>query len=242
MICKQIKKKRYLMNKKDKQPLMTIALPSGRLFPSIIFLLKQSGYFGLIDYNEKSDRRLVFYNEEKTFQFIITKPKDNPTYVEWGVADMGIVGKDVLMEEKKDIYELLDLGLGNCRIVMAASRTKEEVLNSIEQRLPLKIATKYPNISRYYCLKKGIHGEIITLYGSVELAPQVGLADIIIDLVSTGKTLQQNHLTVVDEIATVSARLVTNRISYKTKHHLVHQAVLACKKVIAQTEDISLKN
>lgn len=228
------------MKKETKNTIMTIALPSGRLFQPIMDLLKKSGYFGLIDYHEDEDRHLVFYNQEKTFRFIITKPKDNPTYVECGVADMGVAGKDVLLEEKKDIYELLDLGLGNCRIVLAASHSKEEVMMNIEQRLPLKIATKYPNISRDYCLKKGIYGEIITLYGSIELAPQVGLADIIVDLVSTGKTLQQNHLTVIDEIAPVSARLITNRISYKTRHQLVHQVVQVLRKAIGQRNHVSL--
>ncbi len=221
---------------------MTIALPSGRLFHPIIDLLKKSGYFGLIDYDEKTDRRLFFHNQEETFQFMITKPKDNPTYVECGVADIGIAGKDVLLEEKKDVYELLDLGLGGCCIVLAASRTREEVMMDIEQRLPMKIATKYPNISRNYCLKKGIHGEIITLYGSVELAPQVGLADIIVDLVSTGKTLQQNHLRVIDEITPISARLITNRISYKTKHRMVNQVVQALREIVVQTNYTSAKS
>lgn len=222
-----------------KNPSITVALTSGRLFQSTINLLRISGFFGFINYDENEDRRLVFYNQEEDYRFIITKPKDNPTYVECGVADIGIVGKDVLLEEKKDIYELLDLGLGACRIVMAASRDREEVLMNIEQRLPLKIATKYPHISQDYCLRKGIHGDIITLYGSIELAPQVGLADIIIDLVSTGKTLQQNHLIVIDEIAPISARLITNRISYKTKHRLVNQILQALRKVIVDRNDVS---
>lgn len=211
---------------------MTIALPSGRLFRSVIDLFKKSGHFGSIDYNEKKDRRLVFYNREETIRFIITKPKDNPTYVECGVADIGIAGKDILLEEKKDVYELLDLGLGECLIVLAASQSKEEIMRNIEQKLPLKIATKYPNISRNYCIKKGINGEIITLYGSIELAPQVGLADIIVDLVSTGKTLKQNNLKIIDEVTSISARLITNRISYKTKHYHVHQIVQSLKNII----------
>lgn len=220
------------MEKTNKNLIMTIALPSGRLFSPIIGMLKESGYFGVIDYDEKTDRRLVFYNQDETFRFIITKPKDNPTYVECGVADIGIAGKDILLEERKNVYELLDLGLGKCRIVMAASRLKEEIEKVIEQRLPLKIATKYPNISRNYCIQKGIHGEIINLYGSIELAPQVGLADTIVDLVSTGKTLQQNNLKIIEEVTTISARLITNRISYKTKHKLVHQAVTALRKIV----------
>ena len=220
------------MEKTNKNLIMTIALPSGRLFSPIIGMLKESGYFGVIDYDEKTDRRLVFYNQDETFRFIITKPKDNPTYVECGVADIGIAGKDILLEERKNVYELLDLGLGKCRIVMAASRLKEEIEKVIEQRLPLKIATKYPNISRNYCIQKGIHGEIINLYGSIELAPQVGLADTIVDLVSTGKTLQQNNLKIIEEVTTISARLITNRISYKTKHKQVHQAVTALRKIV----------
>jgi len=230
------------MEKEYKNIIMTVALPSGRLFQSIISILKKSGHFGLIDYDEKTDRRLVFYNREATFRFIITKPKDNPTYVECGVADIGIAGKDVLLEDKKNVYELLDLGLGTCSIVLAATQSKEKVMRGMEQRLPLKIATKYPNISHNYCLKKGIHGEIITLYGSVELAPQVGLADIIVDLVSTGQTLKQNNLRVIDEITSISARLITNRISYKTKHRQVHEAVQALRKIVTQSDDGSGKS
>jgi ATP phosphoribosyltransferase len=224
------------MGKTKNNIVMTVALPSGRLFPSIIDILKKTGHFGLIEYNEKTDRRLVFYNQEMTFQFIITKPKDNPTYVECGVADIGIAGKDILLEEKKDVYELLDLGLGTCKIVLAASHSEAEIREKIEKRIPLRIATKYPNISRKYCLKNGIHGEIITLYGSVELAPQVGLADIIIDLVSTGKTLKQNNLKVIDEVTSISARLITNRISYKTKHHQVQEVVQSLREIILQSD------
>jgi ATP phosphoribosyltransferase len=224
------------MQKINNNIIMTIALPSGRLFQSMIGILKKSGHFGLIDYDENTDRRLVFYNQQATFRFIITKPKDNPTYVECGVADIGIAGKDVLLEEKKDVYELLDLGLGTCKIVLAASHSREEIKRKIEQRKPLKIATKYPNISRNYCLKNGIHGEIITLYGSVELAPQVGLADIIIDLVSTGKTLRQNNLSVIDEITSISARLITNRISYKTRHAQIHEVVQSLRDIVLQTD------
>ena len=232
MIWRQIEKRWYHMIKTNQDYIMTIALPSGRLFQSIMELLKNSGFFGSINYDVKRDRRLVFNDEEGNFRFVITKPKDNPTYVECGVADIGVVGKDILLEEKKDVYELLDLGLGTCRIVLAGSRSREEVLKDIEQRLPLKIATKYPNISRKYCLSNGIHGEIITLFGSIELAPQVGLADTIIDLVSTGKTLRQNNLIVVDEIATISARLITNRISYKTKHKQIQEAIQALRTII----------
>ncbi len=220
------------MKKEGQNSTMTIALPSGRLFQPALNVLQRSGFFGHIHYQEEKDRHLVFTNREQTFRFIIAKPKDTPTYVECGAADMGIAGKDILLEDKKDVYELLDLGLGSCRIVLAASRPREEVLMDIKQHMPLKIATKYPNISRDYCLKKGIYGEIITLYGSIELAPQVGLADIIVDLVSTGRTLEQNHLQIIDEITSVSARLITNRISYKTRHQLVHQVIQVLRKTV----------
>ncbi|MBP8718147.1 MAG: ATP phosphoribosyltransferase [Candidatus Atribacteria bacterium] len=222
------------MNSMNKSSFLTIAVPSGRLFQPIMELLQKTGYFGGLQYDLKKDRRLIFFDQDRKFRFIITKPKDNPTYVEWGVADIGIVGKDVLWEEKKDVYELLDLHLGNCLLVLAGSRPKEEIMMSIEQKIPLRIATKYPNISRNYCLQKGIYGEIITLFGSVELAPQVGLADVIIDLVSTGKTLRENNLKVIDEIASSSARLITNHISYKTKHEQIHQIVQVLREMVEQ--------
>lgn len=229
------------MNNSNCNSMITIALPSGRLFQPIMNFLTKTGYFGLLEYDSQKDRRLIFYNQNKTFRFIITKPKDNSTYVECGVADIGIVGKDILLEEKKDVYELLDLNIGNCRIVLAGLRPKEEVISELEQGFSVKIATKYPNISRKYCLEKGIYGEIVTLYGSVELAPQVGLADIIIDLVSTGKTLRQNNLKIIDNIALVSARLITNRISYKTKHKQIQQIVQCLRKNIEE-KCIPLKN
>ncbi len=222
------------MNSMDKSPFLTIALPSGRLFQPIMDLLKKTGYFRELEYDLEQDRHLIFFDQDKKFRFIITKPKDNSTYVEWGVADIGMVGKDVLWEDKKDVYELLDLHLGNCLLVLAGSRPKEEIMMKIERKVPLRIATKYPNISRNYCLQKGIYGEIITLFGSVELAPQVGLADVIIDLVSTGKTLRENNLRVIDEIASSSARLITNRISYKTKHEEIHQIVQILRKMVEQ--------
>jgi len=217
----------------NSSPIMTIALPSGRLFQSIINLFEESGYFGSISYNLKKDRHLVFYNENRDYRFIITKPKDNSTYVECGVADVGIVGKDILLEEKKDVYELLDLELGKCKIILAGSKSKEKFLNELKQYFPVKIATKYPNISNNYCRKKGLHGEIVPLCGSIELAPQIGLADFIVDLVSTGKTLKENNLNILDEITTISARLITNRISYKTKHKEIQHLIEALKKTIA---------
>lgn len=220
-----------MMNNTNTGSLVTIALPSGRLFKPIMHMMAKSDYFGTIHYDEKNDRRLIFYNENNTIRFIITKPTDNPTYVECGVADIGIVGKDILMEKKNDVYELLDLGLGQCKIVLAATRENETKLNQLENRQSRKIATKYPYISRIYCREKGINAEIIKLYGSIELAPQVGLADMIIDLVSTGKTLRHNNLEVIDEIIPVSARLITNRISYKTKHRVIHQITNELKKI-----------
>ena len=215
------------MNSMNKSPFLTIAVPSGRLFQPILDLLQSTGYFGKLEYNLEKDRHLIFFDRDRKFRFIITKPKDNSTYVEWGVTDIGIVGKDVLWEEKKDVYELLDLHLGNCLLVLAGSRPKEEIMMSIEQKIPLRIATKYPNISRNYCLQKGIYGEIITLFGSVELAPQVGLADVIIDLVSTGKTLRENNLKVIEEFKDISARFIANRSSFKFQNEIITEMVRA---------------
>jgi len=177
------------MNRENNVKCLVIALPSGRLLKSSIQLLERIG----IDLKggKEINRKLSFYNREKSIKFIITKPKDNPTYVECGVADIGIVGEDVLLEEKKDVYKLLDLKLGKYKMILAApeSRNQENIYKNNGHRL--KIATKYPHIAGDYFRQKGIYVEIIKLYGSVELAPQVGLADMIVDIVSTGRTLKE---------------------------------------------------
>ena len=209
---------------------LVIALPSGRLMKSCIALLEKTG----IDLKggREINRKLSFYDRERNIKIIITKPKDNPTYIEFGAADIGIVGEDVLIEEKKDVYKLLDLKLDHFKLVLAAPKRKdrENIVKNNGHRL--KIATKYPNIARDYFKKKGIYVEIIKLYGSVELAPLAGLADMIIDIVSTGRTLKENNLEIIDEIMPLGVQLIVNRISYKTKHDKIMQLLKEIQRFI----------
>ena len=213
---------------------LVIALPSGRLMKSCIALLEKTGID--LQGGREISRKLSFFDREKNIKIIITKPKDNPTYIEFGAADIGIVGEDVLIEEKKDVYKLLDLKLGHFKLVLAGPKRKnhEDIVKNNGHRL--KVATKYPNIARDYFKKKGIYVEVIKLYGSVELAPLAGLADLIIDIVSTGKTLKENNLEIIDEIMPLGVQLIVNRISYKTKHAKIMQLLRDIQNSILSIE------
>ena len=193
--------------------MITVALAKGTLLAPTLDLFRKAGYAknGI----SSESRRLVFTDEDRDVTFLIVRPTDIPTYVEYGAADAGVVGKDVLLEQEKDVYEPLDLKIGGCRISVAALRGREQ-----RDRLSAKVrvATKYPHITERYFNQKGVPVEIIKLYGSIELAPMVGLADRIVDLVSTGKTLKAHDLVEVDVIARSTARLIVNRASLKMKH------------------------
>ncbi|MDL2280373.1 ATP phosphoribosyltransferase [Selenomonadales bacterium OttesenSCG-928-I06] len=192
---------------------LTIALPKGKLFEKSLVYLNKLGY-ATPDLSEKS-RKLVITNEEKKVKFIITKTTDLPTYVEYGAADIGIIGKDVLLEEQKDVYELLDLKFGFCRVVVAVPQAlKQEKLNDYAH---LRVATKYPKIAENFFHSVGIQMEIIKLNGSIELAPMVGLAEMIVDIVETGQTLRENNLIEIQEIYPTTARFIANRASFKMK-------------------------
>lgn len=214
---------------------LVIALPSGKLFKPSIRLFEEAG----IDLKggKEINRKLAFFDQEEEIKFVITRPKDNPTYIECGVADIGIVGGDVLLEEKKDVYKLLDLKFGKCRMVIAAPKGREQKKYYKNNGHRLKVATKYPRIAGDYFKKRGIYVDLIKLYGSVELAPQVGLADMIVDIVSTGRTLKENKLEIIDEIIPFSAQLIVNRISYKTKHKRVINLLQDIKKFISSEPD-----
>lgn len=192
--------------------MITIALSKGKLLEPTLALLQRAGYAsrGL----SPDSRRLVFECPDAGATLLIVRPSDVPTYVEYGAADVGVVGKDVLLEQDRDVYEPLDLGLGYCRVVVAAleGQARRDRLSS-----RIRVATKYPNITERYFNQKGIPVEIIKLYGSVELAPVVGLADRIVDLVSTGRTLKEHNLVEVEVIAESTARLIVNRASLKLK-------------------------
>lgn len=192
---------------------ITIALPKGKLFNKSVKLLEKVGYSA--DNVSEDSRKLVLSNEETKVRFIIAKTVDVPTYVEYGAADIGIVGKDVLLEEGKDIVELLDLGFGKCRLMLAVPQEKR--LADLKDYAHLRVATKYPNCAKRYFDKVGIQTEIIKLNGSIELGPIVGLSELIVDIVETGTTLRENNLVEVDSVFTATARLIANKASFKLK-------------------------
>ena len=189
---------------------ITIALPKGKLFGLSADLLAKVGYTAE-DLSEKS-RKLVITNEEKKIKFIISKTADVPTYVEYGAADIGIIGKDVLLESGMDVYELLDLGIGKCRMAVAGPKGfRDSPANT------LRVATKFPNIAQDYYNEKCRDIDIIKLNGSIELAPIMGLSDVIVDIVETGTTLKENSLVPFETIVPISARLISNKASHKFK-------------------------
>jgi ATP phosphoribosyltransferase len=188
---------------------LTIALPKGRLLEETFDLFRDAG-LPIPSSDDLASRKLVVADPERRAQFLLVKPSDVPTYVEYGVADLGVAGKDVLLEESRDVYELLDLGIGRCRISVAGKPGWTPTLRP-------RVATKYPKVAERYFRERGEQTEVITLSGSVELAPVVGLADRIVDIVSTGTTLRENGLTELEVITEVTARLIANRASYRMK-------------------------
>lgn len=209
---------------------LTIALPKGKLFDPAAQLLGKAG-FNTQGFSDES-RTLVLEDRENKARFIICRPTDIPTYVEHGAADLGIVGKDSIIEAAKNLYELVDLKFGFCRFVMAAPR---QVLNPEGEFIwkpEVRIATKFPAIAKEYLQRKGLQGEIIKLHGNIELAPRVGLAELIVDLVSTGKTLKENDLVPLEEIGQATARLIVNRASYRLKSKEINGLVSKIKAIL----------
>lgn len=200
-----------MMGKVTMKEQITIALAKGRLGEQALSYLEAVG----VDIGDTRNpgRKLVTYGADGATRFILVKPSDVPTYVEHGVADIGVVGKDTLMEENRSLYELLDLGFGACRLCICGFAEQQQ---QAVTRANFRVATKYPNIARNYYHAKGESIEIIKLNGSVELGPLVGLSDVILDIVESGGTLRANGLTVLEEISDVSARVVVNMVSLKT--------------------------
>ena len=190
--------------------MIKVALPKGRLGESVYKLFDEIGY-GCPEISENS-RKLIFENEEKGICYFWVKPSDVAIYVEHGAADIGIAGLDILLEQEPDVFELLDLGLGKCRIAVAG---KKGVLSKTGKTL--RVATKFPNIAKKYYNEQSREIEIIKLNGSIELAPIVSLSDVIVDIVETGKTLKENDLEVLKEITEISARLIVNKASFRFK-------------------------
>ncbi|MDT7043423.1 ATP phosphoribosyltransferase [Candidatus Nitronereus thalassa] len=207
-----------------------VALSKGKLLDPTIELFRQAGYAG--PDLDADPRRLIFEVPQSGLTFLIVRPTDVPTYVEYGAADVGIAGKDLLLEQRSDVHEPLDLRIGGCRIAVAGLQDCE---GSTRLSSKLRVATKYPNITERYFNQKGIPVEIIKLYGSMELAPLVGLADRIVDLVSSGQTLKANNLKETEVIEWSTARLIVNRASLKMKHRVISQMIERLKKCRPKT-------
>lgn len=208
---------------KDDMQYLTIALPKGKLFYLAKDLFAKVGF--VADNLEEKSRKLVITNEELKLKFIIAKTADVPTYVEHGAADIGVIGKDVLMEAQKDVYELLDLGFGRCHLMMAVPKDKKRV--KLTDYTHTRVATKFPNVAKQFFTSKGMQMEYIKMNGSIELGPIVGLSESIVDIVETGTTLRENNLEEIAFIAEASARLIANRASFKLKFDRISKLVKA---------------
>ncbi|HCC72672.1 MAG TPA: ATP phosphoribosyltransferase, partial [Methylophilaceae bacterium] len=198
---------------------ITIALSKGRIFEQTIPLLERIGITCSED--PETSRKLILDTNQKDIKLIIVRATDVPTYVEYGAADIGITGKDILDEYMGEgLYQPIDLNIGRCKMMVAAKQGFDYA-GAIQKGVRLKVATKYVKVAKEHFAKKGMHIDLIKLYGSMELAPLVGLADVIVDLVSTGKTLKANNLVAVEDISDISSRLIINQASLKLKRELL---------------------
>ena len=203
--------------------MVTIALSKGRILKEEVSLFKEVG----IDISDvlKDDRKLLFVFPEQNVNIMLLKPFDVPVYVEKGAADLGVVGRDVILEEKRDIFSILDLGIGCCRISVAKPKKIKETADA-----KLIVGTKFPEITKSFYESKGMNVDIVKLYGSIELAPLTGITDCIVDIVSSGETLRKNGLEEVEKICDISSYLIANRTSFKTKFKEIRQIIVGLKK------------
>lgn len=210
---------------------LTFALAKGRLAGKALELFEQVG-ITCEEMKDKTSRKLIFTNEELGCRFFLAKANDVPTYVEYGAADIGIVGKDTILEEGRKLYEVLDLGMGRCRMCVCGPESARECLQHHEL---IRVATKYPNIAKdYFYNKKHQTVEIIKLNGSIELAPIVGLSEVIVDIVETGSTLKENGLVVLEEVCPLSARMVVNQVSMKRENERITRIIQDIKALIQE--------
>lgn len=208
---------------------ITIALAKGRLALNTLDILEKIG-ITCEEIRDKSSRKLIFVNEELKLKFFLAKANDVPTYVEYGAADIGVVGKDTILEEGRKMFEVVDLGMGKCRMCVAGPASAKELLQHGEL---IRVATKYPNIAKdYFYNKKHQTVEIIKLNGSIELAPIVGLSEVIVDIVETGSTLRENGLEVLEEICNISARMVVNEVSLKMENERISKIIKDLKNYV----------
>ena len=208
---------------------MTFALGKGRLAKKTLELFEKIG-ITCEEMKDPDTRRLIFVNEEKKMRFFLSKGPDVPTYVEYGAADIGIVGEDTIREENRKIHEVLDLGFGKCRMCVCGPSEARELL---QRRELIRVASKYPRIAKdYFYNKKHQTVEIIKLNGSIELAPIVGLAEVIVDIVETGSTLRENGLEVLEEVCPLSARMVVNPVSMKMEHERITQLITGLREAL----------
>lgn len=222
-------REREKIQEKAKERYLTIALTKGRLARKTLELLEQVG-ITCQEMKDPNSRKLIFVNEERKLKFFLAKGPDVPTYVEYGAADMGVVGKDTLAEEGRKMYEVLDLGFGKCRMCVCGPGEAKEKLAHQEQ---IRVATKYPAIAKdYFYNQKHQTVEIIKLNGSIELAPLVGLSEVIVDIVETGSTLRENGLEVLEEIMPLSARMVVNQVSMKMEHRRISALIQELKDLL----------
>ena len=208
---------------------ITIALAKGRLAKQTLALLEQTG-ITCEEMKDKDTRKLIFINEELKLKFFLSKTSDVPTYVEYGAADLGVVGSDTIMEEGRKVLEVLDLGLGKCNMCVAGPASAKELLHNNQV---IRVASKYPAIAKnYFYNQKHQTVEIIKLNGSIELAPIVGLSEVIVDIVETGSTLRENGLKVLEEVCPLSARTVVNQVSMKMENERISKLIEDLRKVI----------
>lgn len=210
---------------------LTFALAKGRLAKKTLALLEQIG-ITCEEMKDPDTRKLIFVNEELKMKFFLSKATDVPTYVEYGAADIGVVGKDTILEEGRNLYEVMDLGFGKCRMCVCGPASARELLKKNEI---IRVASKYPVIAKdYFNNRKRQTVEIIKLNGSVELAPIVGLSEVIVDIVETGSTLRENGLEVLEEVCPLSARMVVNQVSLKMENERIHKLLEDLNRLIKE--------
>ena len=208
---------------------LTFALGKGRLAKQTLSLFEQIG-ITCEEMKDKNSRKLIFVNEDLKLKFFLAKGPDVPTYVEYGAADIGVVGKDTILEERRKVHEVLDLGYGKCRMCVCGY---EEAKEYLEHHELIRVATKYPNIAKdYFYNKKHQTVEIIKMNGSIELAPIVGLSEVIVDIVETGSTLRENGLEVLEEVCPLSARMIVNPVSMRMESDRINELLMRLRTLI----------